>query len=125
MLYTSFTVHISLPVFDSKARNRPSFFAPMKSSPPAVTIGPPAPGDPTFCLPGGKVSFTPSGTCQAMSPVFPLMATSCAHGGLLHGQFAIVRPVASFTDALNGGPLTRVYGTSLARSIPGSYFGFF
>src|SRR5262245_50862036 len=97
----------------------------MNRRPPAVAIGPPAPGDPTFCLPGGNVSFTPSGTCQAMSPVFPLMAMSFAQGGLLHGQFAMVRPVASFAGALNAGPLTRVYGNSLARSIPGSYFGFF
>ena len=34
-------------------------------------------------------------------------------------QFPMVRPVASFTDALNAGPPTRVYGNSFARSIPG------
>src|SRR5262245_35562456 len=97
----------------------------MKSRPPAVVIGPPAPGDPTFCLPAGSVSFTPNGTSHAISPVFPLIATSLAHGGLLHGQLAMVRPFASCTEALNAGPWTRVYGNSFARSIPGSYFGFF
>src|SRR5436190_24368590 len=119
MLYSTFEVHNSLPVFESKARKRPSFVAPMKTNPPPVTIGPPAPGDPTFCLPAGIVSLTPSGTCQAISPVTALIATSRAHGGLLHGQFPIVRPDASFTEALNAGPPTRVYGNSLARSMPG------
>src|SRR5262249_536724 len=103
----------------------PSLVAPMKSKPPAVTIGPPAPGDPTFCLPGGSVSLTPSGTCHAMSPVLPLMATSLAQGGLLQGQFAIVRPFASFAEALKAGPFTGGEGNSFGRSTPGSYLGFF
>src|SRR5438132_10552337 len=106
MLYSIFADQTSFPVFESNARNRPSFVAPMNTRPPAVTVGPPAPGDPTFCLPAGSVSFTPSGTCHAMSPVTALIATSLAHGGLLHGQFPIVRPLASLTDALNPGPPT-------------------
>src|SRR5262245_15125822 len=125
MLESSFTDQSSFPVFDSNARKRTTFVAPMPRKPTAVTIGPPAPGDPTFCLPGGNVSLSPSGTCHAMSPVLPLIATSLAQGGLLQGQFATVRPFSSFTDALNAGPFTRVYGNSFARSIPGSYFGFF
>src|SRR5438067_12352210 len=125
MLYSIFADQSSLPVFESNARKRPSFVAPMNRTPPPVTIGPPAPGDPTLFLPSGSVSLIPRGACQAMSPVSALMATSLAQGGLLQGQFPIVRPLASFTDALNGGPFTRVYGNSFARSMPGSYFGFF
>src|SRR5262245_35011632 len=108
MLYSNFVDQSSFPVFDSNARNRPSLVAPMNNNPPAVAIGPPAPGDPAFCLPAGMVSLTPSGTCHAMSPVLALMATSRAHGGLLQGQFPIVRPLASFTEALKAGPFTRV-----------------
>src|SRR5262249_14350871 len=104
---------------------RLSVVAPINRSPPAVTAGPPKPCDPTFCFPAGRVSLIPSGTCHAMSPVLALIATSRAHGGLLHGQFPMVRPLASFTGALNPGPFTLVYGNSFARSIPGWYLGFF
>src|SRR6516165_4876981 len=96
----------------------------MKTNPPAVAIGPPNPGAPTFCLPVGSVSLIPSGTCQAISPVLALIATSRAHGGLLQGQLT-TRPPASFVATLNAGPFTCVYGNCFARSIPGSYLGFF
>src|SRR6266571_2046701 len=63
---------------------------------PAVAIGPPALGDPVFLFPFGSASLTPSGTRQAKSPVFAPTAIKPAQGGLKHGKFATVRPLASF-----------------------------
>ena len=40
---SSLATHSSLPVFESNARKRWSVVAPMKTSPPAVTIGPALP----------------------------------------------------------------------------------
>src|SRR6478609_8582495 len=67
-----FTVHNSLPVFASKARKRESSVAPMKTRPPAVAIDPPILGRPVFCFSGGRLSVTPRGTFQAISPVLTL-----------------------------------------------------
>src|SRR6476659_230058 len=77
----SFTVHNSLPVLASNARNRASSVAPTKTRPPAVAIDPPLPGRPVRCLSGGRLSVTPSGTRHAKSPVLTLTATRSPHGG--------------------------------------------
>src|SRR5687768_10942208 len=82
----SLTVHSSLPVFASNARNRLSSVEPMNTSPPAVAIDPPLPGRPVFCLPGGRLSVTPRGTRHANSPVLTLTAVKCPHGGCWHGN---------------------------------------
>src|SRR5262252_7673726 len=115
--------HSSLPVFESNARMRRSFVAPTMTIPPAVAIGPALPLPPVFFFPSGSVSVMPSGTCQAMSPVFALTATSRAHGGRWHGRLAITRPFSSRIGALNvkygPAPLTlpRSYGC-LDPSVP-------
>ena len=90
----------SLPVFESKARNRRSVVAPTKTRPPAVTVGPALPLFPVSCLPSGSASVRPSGVSQAISPVLALTATRRPHGGRWHGRFAIVRPVSSLSGAL-------------------------
>ena len=59
----------SLPVFESNARKRRSFVAPINTNPPAVAIGPPRFIRPVFLLARGNSSVIPSGTCQAKSPV--------------------------------------------------------
>src|SRR5690606_12647745 len=68
MLYGTSCDQSSAPLSASKARKRWSLVAPMNTRPPAVTIGPPKPGEPTFCLPSGNVSLIPSGTDHAISP---------------------------------------------------------
>src|SRR3954471_10764395 len=83
----SLTTHSSLPVFASKARKRLSSVAPTNTSPPAVAIEPPLPGRPVFCLSGGSVSVTPSGTRQANSPVLTSIAVRFPHGGCWHIMF--------------------------------------
>src|SRR4051794_29764835 len=88
----SLTVHSSLPFFASNARKRLSSVAATKTSPPAVAIVPPLPGRPVFCLSGGKLSVTPSGTRQANSPVFTLTAVNCPHGGCWHGSCCASAP---------------------------------
>src|SRR5579872_4579842 len=80
----TFTVHSSLPLLASKARNRESSVAPIKTNPLAVAMEPPMLGRPVFCFSGGRVSVIPSGTLQAMSPVLTLTATSSPHGGCWH-----------------------------------------
>src|SRR6185369_4996961 len=58
----------------------------MNSTPPAVTIGPPAFGVPVLGTPFFvSSSYSPSGTRQANSPVFALIAISSPHGGALQG----------------------------------------
>src|SRR5215510_11846942 len=75
----------SFPVLDSIARNLESLVAPMKMSPPAVTMGPAEPPRPVFCFPAGRLSLTPSVTCHANSPVLAFTAVSRPHGGFWHG----------------------------------------
>src|SRR2546430_4123640 len=83
---STFAVHSSLPVFESKARKRLSLVAPMNTRPPAVAMGPPMLKRPVFCLAGGNSSVTPSSTFQAISPVFAFTAIMWPHGGFWHGQ---------------------------------------
>src|SRR4051812_6109907 len=83
--------HSSLPDFESNALIRRSFVAPTMTTPPAVTMGPALPLPPVLRLPSGSASVVPSGTCQAMSPVFALTATRRAHGGRWHGRLATTR----------------------------------
>src|SRR3984885_6351103 len=94
--YSSCVVHNSLPVFESKARNRASLVAPMNTKPPAVEMGPAnAPARPVLRFSGGRKSVTPRGTCQATSPVFAFTANNRSHGGLIHGRFPRDLPSAS------------------------------
>src|ERR1700683_2295282 len=111
--------HISLPVVTSNARKNGSYVPPMKTSPPAVTIGPPrliAPGG-TWALPGAN---EPSGTCQRIFPSPRSMAESIPHGGALHGNFDGDRNGERYIA--NGAPACRVYspmsssGARCARS---------
>src|SRR5215471_1724481 len=83
---SSFAVQSSLPLFESTARKRLSFVAAIKTSPPAVAIGPPMFRRPVFFFPSGNSSVTPSGTFQAISPVLAFTATRLPHGGFWHGQ---------------------------------------
>src|ERR1051326_5642463 len=103
-VYGSLVTHNSLPVFESKARKRASLVAPTNTRPPAVTMGPALLADPASCFPSGNDSTSPSGTCQAKSPVFALTAIRRPHGGRKQGRFATVRPLASFTGALKPNP---------------------
>src|ERR1700727_396529 len=80
------TVHNSLPLFVSKARKRPSFVAPTNVNPLAVTIAPPRPGRPVFCMPEGKLSVTPSVVRHAILPVFTSTATNWPHGVGVQGK---------------------------------------
>src|SRR4051812_29049055 len=83
---SSLVLHNSLPDFESKARNRLSFFAAIKTSPPAVAIGPPIFSRPVFLFASGNSSVTPKGTFHAMSPVFALTAIRLPQGGFWHGH---------------------------------------
>src|SRR5688572_22422926 len=74
----------SFPVLESIARNLESLVAPMKTRPPAVTIGPAEPPRPVFCLPAGKLSLTPWVVCHAVSSVLAFTAVSRPHGGFWH-----------------------------------------
>ena len=47
---------------------------------------PPFPGRPVFCLSGGRLSVTPSGTRHTNSPVFTFTAVNCPQGGCWHGS---------------------------------------
>ena len=58
----------------------------MNTSPPAVTIEPPNVSVPVRGTPRAVNSTcSPSGTCQANSPVFKLIAVKTPHGGLIAG----------------------------------------
>src|SRR5436190_15577643 len=72
--------HSSRPVSMSNARIACSSVAPMKTNPLAVTIGPPRFGDPA------APPIVPSGTFQAIAPVFRLTATREPNGGGTHGK---------------------------------------
>src|ERR1700722_11524814 len=98
--YSSCVVQSSLPFLVSKARKRASLVAPMNTNPPAVTMGPAnAPDRPVFRFSGGRKSVTPSGTCQAISPVFAFTANNRSHGGLIHGRLPRDLPSASLYGA--------------------------
>src|SRR5262245_41209236 len=86
---SSFSDHSSLPLRASNARKRPSMVAPIKTRSPAVVILPPRLGVPVFIPLASSSSKMPSGTCQAISPVFTLTATSSPHGGALHEYFVL------------------------------------
>src|SRR5262249_50320957 len=78
--------HSCLPVFDSNARKRQSIVAPMKSTPPAVTMLPPMLSVPVWPNPFAfSDSTTPSGTFHAISPRLTSTATSSPNGGAEHG----------------------------------------
>src|SRR5437867_12363112 len=81
-----FTLHNSSPVFVSKARSMLSSAAPINVSPPAVVIGPPPRLEAPVLTPAGTPSIVPNGICQAISPVFTLIAVSLPQGGAQHGQ---------------------------------------
>src|SRR5580658_7866438 len=128
--YSSCVVQSSLPVFESKARKRSSLVAPMKTTPPAVAIGPAnAPERPVCCLPWGSSSVMPSGTVHTISPVLMFTADKLSHGGFWQGQLPRTLPLASFAGALNPpnwlpAPVPRWNSTSLP-TVCGLYFGFF
>ena len=72
--------HNSAPVFASKARNRRSFAAPMKTRPLAVEMLPPEIS--RACLQAkvaqfGERLFSPSGTVQAISPLIDVDGNQC------------------------------------------------
>src|SRR5207249_10688989 len=78
--------HSCLPLFDSNARNRQSIVAPMKSTPPAVTMLPPMLGVPVLSKPFAfSDSKNPIGTFHAISPRLTSTATSSPNGGAEHG----------------------------------------
>src|SRR5580692_1265121 len=67
--------------------------APMKMSPPAVVIGPPPRLGAPVLIPAGTPGIVPNGICQAISPVFTLIAVSLPHGGCQQGQpFTVSEP---------------------------------
>src|SRR5438045_9361572 len=107
MLLSTGVDHNSFPVLESKARKRRSPVAPIKITPPAVTIGPPLPADPTFFLPSGMLSLMPRGTFHARSPVVAFTATRLAQGGLKHGRLPRLRPFSSSAGALKLAPPVR------------------
>src|SRR5215212_5565065 len=70
----------------------------MNTRPPAVVIGPPDAGVPVGFTPFAvSSSNSPSGTRQAISPVFALTATSSPHGGSVQ-----LHMLALFQKRLNG-----------------------
>src|SRR5262249_59647175 len=82
-----FSVHSSLPVRVSNARNRLSFVAPMKIRPLAVVMLPERFGAPVFLNPwASSDSVIPSGTFHAMSPVAAFTETSSPNGGFWHAM---------------------------------------
>src|SRR6267378_4196177 len=76
--------HSCSPVFASNPRKRSSTVAPINTTPPAVTIEPPRFGVPVVVF---SSSTTPSGTFQAISPLFTSTALSVPQGGFWHGHW--------------------------------------
>src|SRR5688572_22306891 len=75
-------IHSSSPVSLSKARNLPSFVAPMNTSPPAVTIDPPKFGAPVLGIPRAvNSSYSPSADRQRCSPLLRSIAVRLPQGG--------------------------------------------
>ena len=71
---------------------RLSCVAAMKTSPPAVTIGPPYNSVPVGATPFAvSEEYVPSGMRHVYSPVFMSMALSVPHGGLMAGNPSGVR----------------------------------
>src|SRR5438094_1503759 len=97
------TLHNSTPVFVSKARNMLSSAAPMNVSPPAVVIGPPPRLELPVLTPAGTPSIVPKGICQAISPVFTLIAVSLPQGGAQQGQPFTEREPPSLAPTLEAG----------------------
>src|SRR6267378_1886759 len=77
-------VHSCSPVFASNPRKRLSVVAPINTTPPAVTIEPPRLSVPVIVF---NPSTTPSGTFQAISPLFTSTALSVPQGGFWHGHW--------------------------------------
>src|SRR5436189_4705854 len=96
-------LHNSCPVFVSKARNMLSSAAPMNVSPPAVVIGPPPRLELPVLTPAGTPSIVPKGICQAISPVFTLIAVSLPQGGAQQGQPFTEREPPSLAPTLELG----------------------
>src|SRR5690606_25532085 len=71
------------PVSTSRARNLRSDDVPTKSTPPAVTTGPPRGAWlPVLRMPrSARNDTSPFGTCHMIVPVFRSYAVSCDHGG--------------------------------------------
>src|SRR6266478_5377143 len=92
----------------------------MKMSPPAVVIGPPPKFEAPVLIPAGTPSMVPKGICQAMSPVFTLIAVSLPHGGCQQGQRFTDREPPVLINVLGGRPNKR--GDSLgARGSESSF----
>src|SRR6185437_1208229 len=79
----SSALQTSLPVRESKARNRVSIADASKTNPPAVAVGPPRFTEPA----GAPGAIDPNGTSHRFSPVFKSTAVSVPHGGGLHGKW--------------------------------------
>src|SRR4051812_1341144 len=58
----------------------------MNTKPPAVASDPPIFGRPVLCLSAGRLSVMPRVVCQAISPVFTLIAKRRPQGGWLQGM---------------------------------------
>src|SRR5882762_11699704 len=83
-LASSSATHSCSPVFASNPRKRLSVVAPINTTPPAVTIEPPRLGVPVVVF---SSSTIPSGTFQAISPLFTSTALSVPQGGFWHGHW--------------------------------------
>src|SRR5438045_8901105 len=117
--------HNSLPVRESNARIRSSIVPATKTNPPAVAILPPRLGVPEGAIPCASSYFEePSGTLQAISPVFTLTADNSPHGGCWQGQSfssfqnnlrrAAGRPSCSFILLTNISPRLEVLKNTYA-----------
>src|ERR1700730_4108893 len=91
----------------------PSRAAPMNVSPPAVVSGPPPKLVAPVLIPAGTPSIVPNGICQAMSPVFTLIAVSLPQGGCQQGQ-----PLTA--TAARGTPAGRPNNLGDSGGAPGS-----
>src|SRR5438094_2041119 len=99
--------------------------APINVSPPAVVIGPPPRLEAPVLTPAGTPSIVPKGICQAISPVFTLIAVSLPQGGAQHGQpFTDTEPPSLGPTLETGRPNNRgdsagaLGSESCCRSIP-------
>src|SRR6266516_1473003 len=107
--HVPFMALVSSRFFMSKPRNMLSSAAPMNVRPPAVVIGPPPRLEPPVLTPAGTPSIVPKGICQAISPVFTLIAVSLPQGGAQHGQPVTDRELPSLAPTLEAGrPNNRV-----------------
>ena len=81
-----------------------------------MTVGPALPLPPTFCLPAGRKSLTPSVVSQAISPVLALTAIKRDHGGRWHGR-TMSRPSAFFPADAETAALLRGQAASNGTSL--------